>query len=161
MEDNSDQDKKHDTDTGPQGTRVLRRENLEQRLAEHSASQGPMDTASGAALIGAQGAFKGKRYPVPSGRSTLGRDNQNDMVINDDSVSLVHARLIEKDGHYRVLNLLSTNGTWVNDKKVSDSPLRDGDAVCFGEAEFIFQQSKPPASGSGGWLKTLRRWLGL
>lgn len=160
MTDNSDQDTKKEQDTGPQGTRVFRRENIEQLMAEQRQGQTSSSTGgTGAALVGSQGTFKNKRFNVPNGRSTLGRDNQNDIIVNDDSVSLVHARLIEKDGHFRVLNLLSTNGTWVNNKKVSDSPLRNGDKVCFGEAEFVFQQTNPPADarpgGLFGWLRRL------
>lgn len=158
---NQNEEPEEEQDTGPQGTRVFRRESLEQRLAaQQKDSAHTTDAPSAAQLIGIQGAFKGRRFDVPNGRSTLGRDNQNDIVINADSVSLVHARLIEKDGQYRVLNLLSTNGTWVNDKKVSDSPLRDGDSVCFGEAEFLFQQTRVASSASGGILGSLRRWFG-
>lgn len=158
--DNSDHEDRQE-DTGPQGTRVFRRQDIEQRLAERDSEMAGSATApSGAQLMGIQGTFKGRRFNVPNGRSTLGRDSQNDIVINEDSVSLVHARLIEKDGDYRVLNLLSTNGTWVNNKKVSDSPLRDGDSVCFGEAEFLFQQTRRTGGGSGGLLGRLRRWLG-
>lgn len=145
-----------DTDTGPQGTRVFRRQDIEKHFAELDARSGSTaGKASGAVLMGLNGLHKGKRVALPTGRSTLGRDNQNDIIIDADSISLVHARLVEKDGEYRVLNLLSTNGTWVNNKKVSDAVLKDGDTVCFGEAEFIFQQPK----ADGGLLDKLRRWI--
>lgn len=145
-------------DTGPQGTRVFRREDINKHFADLEAQSGhAAGKASGAALLGLNGSYKNKRVDLPTGRSTLGRDNQNDIIIDADSISLVHARLVEKDGHYRVLNLLSTNGTWVNNKKVSDAPLNNGDTVCFGEAEFVFQQ---PETGGGGFLDKLRRWLG-
>lgn len=161
MADDSEHDKSQEQDTGPQGTRVFRREELEQRLAEREREVGPSTAAtSGAQLLGLAGAFKGRRFNIPNGRSTLGRDNQNDIIINDDSVSLVHARLIEKEGQFRVLNLLSTNGTWVNNKKVTDSALQDGDSVCFGEAEFLFQQKPAVPLSSGSLWRKLRRWFG-
>lgn len=147
-----------DSGTGPQGTRVFRREDINKHFAELDAQSGAADgKASGATLTGLNGAYKGKRFDLPTGRSTLGRDNQNDIIIDADSISLVHARLVEKEGRYRVLNLLSTNGTWVNDKKVSDTVLKNGDTICFGEAEFIFQQ---PEKTDSGLLAKLRRWLG-
>jgi pSer/pThr/pTyr-binding forkhead associated (FHA) protein len=45
-----------------------------------------------------------------------------------------------------VLNLLSTNGTYVNNKKVTDSLLGDGDRIRFGEAELVFH--KPTGAGT-------------
>lgn len=145
-------------DTGPQGTRVFRREDIEQHIAErggHADASG--GAASGAVLVGVHGPWKGRRIDVPAGRSTLGRDVANNIVVDDDSVSLVHARLVEKNGDWRVLNLLSTNGTWINNNKVSDGPLRDGDSVRFGEVQFIFQ-STVERRRPGLWNR-LRRWL--
>lgn len=147
-----------ETVTGPQGTRVFRREDINKHFTEleaQSATTGSNTT--GAALLGLNGSYKDKRVDLPTGRSTLGRDNQNDIIVDADSISLVHARLVEKEGRYRVLNLLSTNGTWVNNKKVSDALLKHGDTVCFGEAEFVFQQ---PETNGGGLFDKLRRWLG-
>lgn len=159
LSDTPQRDEPEDNDTGPQGTRVFRREQIEQHIAERDSRAGASTTAtSGAMLMGVNGAFKGKRLDLPSGRSTLGRDSTNNIVVNDDSVSLVHARLVEKDGEWRVLNLLSTNGTWVNNKKVSDWALRDGDTVCFGQAEFVFH-SATRRSAEGFWSR-VRRWLG-
>lgn len=144
--------------TGPQGTRVVQRDD-EELVAERDRAAGASgEPDSGAVLMGINGALKGRRFNIPPGRSTLGRDATNNIVVEDDSVSLVHARLVDKNGQWRVLNLLSTNGTWVNNKKVSDSALRDGDSVCFGEAEFIFQDIG--ASRSVGIWSILRRWFG-
>jgi pSer/pThr/pTyr-binding forkhead associated (FHA) protein len=158
----SDDPRRHesrDTDTGPQGTRVFRRQDIRQHIEERGAgSTGLADPASSAVLIGANGAFRGRRIDIPGGRSTLGRDPTNNIIVNDDSVSLVHARLVEKSGEWRVLNLLSTNGTWINSKKVSDGILRDGDTVCFGQAEFRFHITGKPRP-AGLWSR-VRRWFG-
>lgn len=159
LSDTPQRDGPEDTDTGPQGTRVFRREDIEQHIVERNNAAGASTTAaSGAMLMGVNGAFKGKRIDLPSGRSTLGRDSTNNIIVNDDSVSLVHARLVEKDGEWRVLNLLSTNGTWVNNKKVSDGALRDGDTVCFGQAEFVFHSAGD--QNTGGLWSRVRSWFG-
>ncbi|MDZ7841633.1 MAG: FHA domain-containing protein [Gammaproteobacteria bacterium] len=159
MSDDPQRHNSRDTDTGPQGTRVFRREDIRQHLEKRGAgSTGPADSASSAVLVGANGAFRGRRIDIPGGRSTLGRDATNNIIVNDDSVSLVHARLVEKSGVWRVLNLLSTNGTWVNNKKVSDGVLRDGDTVCFGQAEFVFHITGKPRP-AGLWNR-VRRWFG-
>lgn len=158
MTHNSQFDDSQRHDTGPQGTRVFRRRDIEQHIAERDRGSGPSGGgASGAVLVGVNGAFKDRRIDIPPGRSTLGRDITNNIIVDDDSVSLVHARLVEKNGDWRVLNLLSTNGTWVNSKKVSDGTLRDGDIVCFGRAEFVFHNTGERRA-AGLWNK-LRRWF--
>lgn len=147
-----------DTDTGPQGTRVFRRADIEHHISERGTDSGSTDgTESGAVLVGVTGQLAGRRINLPPGRSTLGRDAANNIIVDDDSVSLVHARLVEKQGEWRVLNLLSTNGTWVNDRKVSDGALSHGDSVRFGEAEFVFHNAGGPRPT--GLLDRLRRWL--
>ncbi|HSH43891.1 MAG TPA: FHA domain-containing protein [Arenicellales bacterium] len=159
MDKDSHRQQARDPGTGPQGTRVFRREDLQRHApgGEERSGAGQRH-ASGAVLVGVSGAFRGQRIDVPSGRSTLGRDVANTIIVDDDSVSLVHARLVEKNGEWRVLNLLSTNGTWVNNRKVSDGILRNGDKVCFGQAEFVFHNTG--AARSGGFWNRLRRWLG-
>lgn len=157
----SDDLRKHDSrdaDTGPQGTRVFRREDIKRHIGEHQPESGASaDTASNAVLVGVNGALKDRRISIPGGRSTLGRDATNNIIVDDDSVSLVHARLVEKNGEWRVLNLLSTNGTWVNDRKVSDGVLRDGDTICFGQAAFVFHIIGSPRP-AGLWSR-VRRWF--
>lgn len=146
-------------DTGPQGTRVFRREDIKRHIDDHEPGfTDSAGAASSAILVGTTGSFKDRRIDIPAGRSTLGRDATNNIIVNDDSVSLVHARLVEKNGEWRVLNLLSTNGTWVNNKKVSDGVLRNGDTVCFGQAEFVFHISGKPRP-AGFWSR-VRRWFG-
>lgn len=155
---NSQFDDSQGHDTGPQGTRVFRRRDIEQHIAERDRrSDAAAGAASSAVLVGVNGLFKGRRIDIPAGRSTLGRDVTNNIIVDDDSVSLVHARLVEKSGEWRVLNLLSTNGTWVNSKKVSDGALQDGDTVCFGQAEFVFHKTGDRRA-TGLWNK-LRRWF--
>ncbi len=158
MSDNPQRHDGRDADTGPQGTRVFRREDIKRHIDEHGSGSGAsVNAASSAVLVGTNGKLKDRRVSIPGGRSTLGRDATNNIIVDDDSVSLVHARLVEKNGEWRVLNLLSTNGTWVNDRKVSDGVLRDGDTVCFGQAAFVFHivgKRRP----TGLWGR-VRRWF--
>lgn len=69
---------------------------------------------------------------------TIGRDIACDMFIGDMTVSRVHAKLERARGGWLVTDLASTNGTRVNGWRVRDPvPVRAGDRVRFGEAEFI------------------------
>lgn len=146
--------------TGPQGTRVFKREDIDRHLAARDLeSNFPGEEPSGAALIGINGSFTDQRFEIPTGRSTVGRSSTNSIVLDSDSVSMVHARLLQKDNEWWVLNLLSTNGTYVNDRKVTDAKLHDGDRLHFGDAEFIFHNPEPQAPVGVGWLFKLGRKL--
>jgi hypothetical protein len=159
MADRADKSQHDEVETGPQGTRVFKRDHIDQYFSHHGTPPGKAEPVpSGAALIGVSGSFRNRRFEIPTGRSTVGRSSTNNIVVDSDSVSMVHARLLQKDGEWWVLNLLSTNGTYVNQRKITDSKLRDGDRLHFGDAEFIFQNSKPQPAGLG-WLIRLGRKL--
>jgi hypothetical protein len=66
---------------------------------------------------------------------TLGRHPACEVHLEDDSVSRRHAQLKTCDGVWMLVDLESTNGTWVNGRRVtSRSPVRSGDVVQLGEA---------------------------
>ncbi|MDZ7841634.1 MAG: FHA domain-containing protein [Gammaproteobacteria bacterium] len=159
MADRADERQQDGVETGPQGTRVFKRDHIDHYFPHHGAASGKTEPVpSGAALIGVNGSFRNRRFEIPTGRSTVGRSSTNNIVVDSDSVSMVHARLLQKGGEWWVLNLLSTNGTYVNHRKVTDSKLRDGDRLHFGDAEFIFHIPTPRPAGLG-WLVRLGRKL--
>ncbi len=87
--------------------------------------------------------FLAQRLPGPRGAVRLGRSDQNDIVIEDDTVSARHAvfNLEGKTETVAVRDLASTNGTWVNGNRlVAANPtvLFDGDHLAFGDAPFLF-----------------------
>jgi hypothetical protein len=83
-------------------------------------------------------------YSVMKQEVTLGRGEDNDLVIPHASVSRSHA-LIRQRGHgYEVSDLGSTNGTFVNNQRVNGSvPLEDGAELRLGEVAFILHCSNP------------------
>lgn len=71
--------------------------------------------------------------------SRIGRRQDNDIVFSNDSVSGHHAEIhMGRDGSFAITDLNSGNGVLVNGKKVTQSPLRDGDIVELGEVGFRF-----------------------
>jgi cytochrome P450 / NADPH-cytochrome P450 reductase len=66
----------------------------------------------------------------------IGRSPDNDMVVLHPSVSSHHAELRTVLGGYRIVDLGSHNGTYVNEQRVSDAPLAEGDMVGFGDTTF-------------------------
>lgn len=160
MTDSAEKPNRKDIDTGPQGTRVFKREDVDRYFAQRDQQAVNAGSSSGASLVGLYGVFKDLHFEIPSGRSTVGRNRTNNIVIDHDSISLVHARIFQKEDEWWVLNLLSTNGTFVNNRKVTDSLLNEGDHVRFGEAEFIFHKPRPKTSRLRQLLSALRKRFG-
>jgi pSer/pThr/pTyr-binding forkhead associated (FHA) protein len=93
------------------------------------------NTGLGAYLM----ADDGQRYTIKSGRVTrLGRALDNDVVINHASVSRHHAEIEGNGRGYRVRDLGSQNGTFVDGSPVSEAAVGDGAKVKFGDAILTF-----------------------
>jgi hypothetical protein len=77
-------------------------------------------------------------FPRGTGtRFSIGRDSRCDLAIGDITVSRVHARLDRTSDGWVLTDLSSTNGTRVNGWLVrGQTPVRAGDVVRFGEAEY-------------------------
>ena len=79
-------------------------------------------------------------YSLLKEEVSLGRGTENDLVIPHASVSRVHARIQRRDGGYQLIDLNSTNGTFLNDQPVHGSvPIDPGSEVRLGEVSFIFR----------------------
>jgi len=71
-------------------------------------------------------------------KTTVGRLADNTLQIEDASVSSHHAELFIESGKYHLLDLGSTNGTFVNGEAVTAAILNHGDEVRFGRIETVF-----------------------
>jgi len=74
--------------------------------------------------------------PQAAGPRRIGRAPDNDIVVPDPSVSSYHAELHEVGGAYRIVDLGSHNGTFVNEQRVTTAPLTEGDVVGLGDATY-------------------------
>jgi pSer/pThr/pTyr-binding forkhead associated (FHA) protein len=72
---------------------------------------------------------------TPGSVKTIGRASGADFIVDVALVSRVHCRLTATDGHVEVQDLASTNGTFVNDKKVDRANLASGDRLRVGRVE--------------------------
>ena len=64
---------------------------------------------------------------------TIGRDSDNDIQIDNISVSRVHARIVKEPNFYLLEDLSSTNGTFVNGKKINKKYLKEDDEITIGK----------------------------
>src|SRR5262245_26136622 len=72
-------------------------------------------------------------HPLPY---RIGRRPGLDLTLSSDGVSKEHAEIYLDGGTLRVRDLGSKNGTFLNRKKVRDSPLQEGDILHFAQLEF-------------------------
>jgi pSer/pThr/pTyr-binding forkhead associated (FHA) protein len=80
-----------------------------------------------------------EKYDV-SASTDVGRGTTNQIILQNATVSRQHAKIKEEQGEFKIYDLASANGTFVNGGKVMDPvALKDGDIVRFGEVEFLFR----------------------
>lgn len=93
-----------------------------------------------ALLIGLTGPVAGTKFRVEQDCVRLGRAPENDLVIEDHNLSRFHAQIIRQKEGFVVVDLGSTNGTYVNGQKVSQAALRDGDEIAVGLSCWRFEE---------------------
>jgi pilus assembly protein CpaF len=77
----------------------------------------------------------------------VGRVQGNDLMLPKGNVSKRHARLLFRDGRFIVTDLKSTNGTYVNGRKIAQATIvREGDKIYVGD--FVLRVELPPATPS-------------
>jgi hypothetical protein len=88
-----------------------------------------------------RGPGMGLVYEVKTSAPTsLGRAKVNDIVLNEDvAVSSEHCRIRPEEGRFVLHDLKSTNGTFVNDRRVTRQPLTEGDTIQVGETYLQFR----------------------
>ena len=79
---------------------------------------------------------------LPNTLKTVGRAPRADFVVDAALVSRVHCRLtLDGAGTLEIEDLGSTNGTFVNGRKVGKTTLSDGDKLTIGRVEFVVNQN--------------------
>ncbi len=94
-----------------------------------------LDTAS---LVIIHGVNLGKRFEIRNKEFIIGRSTQADVPINEENISRKHARIYKKNKIFVIEDLNSTNGTFVNTKKVEIRELIDGDLILVGNTLLKF-----------------------
>jgi pSer/pThr/pTyr-binding forkhead associated (FHA) protein len=114
-----------------------------------------------------RGAFAGASFHIERPVCSIGRGEQSDVRLRDDSVSTAHATLLRKGDTWYVVDLRSVNGTFVDNYRVAgERELPTGATLRVGAVEMIFRSfiagvERPlpvkPSTGIIGWLKRLFR----
>jgi adenylate cyclase len=90
--------------------------------------------------------------------SNLGRADYNDVVVPDPSVSTSHAKLQRREGVWVLVDLDSTNGTFVDGERVKgEAPLAPGAVVRLGDVQLVFEPTDDAVGVvKGGGTQVLR-----
>jgi predicted component of type VI protein secretion system len=109
-----------------------------------------MQSSGSYRLVVRRGPQPNQVFELTKDTMNLGRDITNDIVIGDKELSRHHLRLHIGPSGVTVEDLGSTNGTFVNGRRVSGAtPLQHGDLVALGETVTLaFEASAPPATFS-------------
>jgi pSer/pThr/pTyr-binding forkhead associated (FHA) protein len=87
-------------------------------------------------LEGVEGKVAGHRFLLESDRVTIGRDDSNDIVLDDLSVSLRHAEIHKKGKVLVLFDLSSSNGTFVQGRRITENAIKPGFTVEIGQVKF-------------------------
>lgn len=99
---------------------------------------------SGDTITVQSGSGRGTIYDLPTDDVVVGRDPNSFISVNDGKVSSKHLKLVfEGNGAWSILDLGSTNGTYLNGSRVSgQARLTDGDSIKIGDTVLVFRQGR-------------------
>lgn len=92
-------------------------------------------------LVAKSGSRSGQQYGLKRGRNRIGRDgNQCQVILDDSTVSKLHAEVSYENGRFMLYDHAALNGTFVNDRRVQKQGLLDGDEVRLGNVKLVFKE---------------------
>lgn len=109
------------------------------RLAEGAPGEVPIPPVE-AELNMLEGDRRTRSYPLTKPVTSIGRLGECDIVLTDGAASRRHAEVRNGGGVFTVHDLSSTNGILVNDRRVLQQALQDGDRVVIGQTVLEFHR---------------------
>ena len=98
-----------------------------------------------------EGASKGTVYRIRTPLAHIGRGEHNDVIVVDDSVSDSHAKIQRRESGWFVVDMDSTNGTYVAGERIrGERALGGSTAVRFGGVKVIFRSDPQIVDADGG-----------
>lgn len=89
-------------------------------------------------LLVIEGASKGKKLDLTRAVIRIGKRENNDLMVEDKTVSRNHLEILQTEDSYLLKDLESTNGTFINDLKVKEAYLTPGDVIRIGNTRIEF-----------------------
>ena len=92
----------------------------------------------------------GRTHELKVDKTTIGRVEDNSFQIAEPSVSSHHCEVLLRGSDVVVKDLNSTNGTFINDEKISESVLKPGHTLRLGQVELRLENGAPASPPSSG-----------
>src|SRR5579872_7139599 len=111
-------------------------------------------------LIVTRGVDEGKQFELADGAHSVGRGASNRIGLDDTEVSRRHAEIRRTPDGYRLLDLSSANGTFVNGQSVRDVLLQPGDQIQIGQSLLVYSANRhelPPAGDLADRINLIAR----
>jgi pSer/pThr/pTyr-binding forkhead associated (FHA) protein len=93
-------------------------------------------------LLVKRGPHAGSRFLLTQPATSAGSHPASDIHLDDETVSLHHAEFHRDDSTFRLFDVGSHNGTYVNRELVQTAQLHNGDEIEIGKFRFIFLLSR-------------------
>jgi len=87
-----------------------------------------------------------REFVLNQSEITIGREKDNDIILENENVSRRHARISRRMGRFYLSDLASKNGTSLNGEIIKKAVMRDGDEIRLGDAAFRFSCRTAPRS---------------
>lgn len=117
-----------------------RLEQVKQEAIEEAGRQALANKVVLCRLVGQSGAVQGRQFEIRDPVVVAGRGDACSLLLPEEeqSISRQQAQLYYASGEWRIRNLSSKQSTFVNGRQVDDYPLRHGDTIRLGHADFQF-----------------------
>ncbi len=114
-------------------------------------------------LVALMGPLQGKRIPLGESEMTIGRDRTNSVPIKDLLLSRRHCVIRKEIDAYKICDLQSRNGIFVNELPVGECLLEHGDRIEIGSSVFVIalQEEETPSNGTDEDLLNAKVTLSL
>ena len=97
-----------------------------------------------------RGVDQGTRFDLDQATVGIGRDSSNAVQLHDTEVSRRHAEILRADDVFTVMDLNSSNGTFVNGQRLSQQQLESGDHLQIGKTLMLFTRPSNESDGDAG-----------
>ena len=98
-----------------------------------------------------------REIETESNKITIGRTASSDIQVDNVAVSAHHARIVKDPGHYVIEDLNSTNGTFVNEKKITRRVLKENDVITIGKHSLVVLPEKGRAKAASPIITDIDR----